>query len=441
MKKKIICIFIVLILAVFGGFFALRSFSISGKQMKLVQTEGAVRVSDETNQEKPVRKGMNLYSGYGVSTADASYAWIDLDKTKLLKMDESSSARLEKDGLKLKITMDCGDLFFCITKPLADDETLELTTSNMAMAVRGTTGIFRSISDNQSQLVLMEGKVTLADGQSISTGQVADLVLDEEGDASVFTRAVADGDVPEYVQSIIAENRDVKNKILSGGGRVDYMSEVELMAIYGDLIACYREALSGGRAEFGVENHPKYMQGIDNVTAFMQESETEPAYEGDFYGFQAKDPAALRGWQYAFLDINHDGYPELLIADNNLEKGYGIRDIWTTDGTAVNQVQMVPNSHQCWKLTANGYVANYEIAPHFDYRDVYYFEIAPSNGFGDCMAHTSEGSMGRPAWAGMVYDESGQQIFESESRDEFDAYIAENFPPIHDMSLNWRSFD
>lgn len=436
-KKRILLTIFILILMVSGGVFAFRSLSASAREMKLVKTDGKVHVSDEMKQEKHVKKNMNLYNGYGVGTETDSYAWIDLDKTKLLKLDESSSADLEKDGRKLRVRLVEGDLFFCVTERLGKDEELEFENSNTAMSIRGTTGIFRSISDDQSQLVLMEGSVELKDGQTVTTGQVADLLPDR----GVSMREIVSGDVPNYVLELIEENKDIKNKILSGGGRVDYMTEKELLAIYGDLLKCYRTALSGERMDYSATDYTRYMPDIDNISPFRQDSDTEPAYETGLNGFKARNSSDLRGWRYAFFDINHDGYPELLIADHTLGEGYGIRDIWTTDGAETKQVHWPPNSHNCWKITANGSVAQYEVNPHFDYRDVYYYTFDPASGQVESVAHTDEGSMGRPAWAGVVYDESNRRIFETESKEEFDRYIADNFPPVLDLSLNWRSFD
>lgn len=414
----------------------------SAREMKLVQTEGAVHVSDEENRDKPIRKNMNLYSGYGVDTETESYAWIDLDRTKLLKMDQSSSANLVKNGGRLKIDLEEGSIFFCVTKPLTDGEGLEFETSNMAMSIRGTTGIFRSISEDQSQLVLMEGDVTLADGKSLTTGQVADLVVGDDGVAEVTTRPVTDGDVPQYVLDLIAENEDVRNKILSGGGRVDYVSEEALMAIYGDLIKCYREALKGEEMDYSVTDYTRYLAEINNISAFVASHGVEPAYRPrpGLTGFEAEDPAALRGWQYAFFDINHDGYPELLIADNTLEEGSGIRDIWTTDGQEAKQVNWPANAAQCFKITANGYVAYVDAAEYLiTFKDRTCYQIDPTDGWGDCVAHIEEGVPGWTAWTGRVSDDIwGKVLFKTNDEEEFRAYVTENYPLVPDLSLNWR---
>lgn len=70
---------------------------------------------------------MNLYDGYQIGTETESYAWINLDAVKLLEMDEDSQIHLEKEDRHLKIQLDHGDLFFCVTEKLEKDESLEFT--------------------------------------------------------------------------------------------------------------------------------------------------------------------------------------------------------------------------------------------------------------------------------------------------------------------------
>ena len=56
--------------------------------MHLRKTEGTVGVSDDGGQAVEPREELGLFSGYGVDTQSKSYAWIDLDDVKLVKMDQ-----------------------------------------------------------------------------------------------------------------------------------------------------------------------------------------------------------------------------------------------------------------------------------------------------------------------------------------------------------------
>ena len=86
------------------------------------------------------QENLGLYSGYGVATQAESYAWIDLDEVKLAKLDAGSEIEIAKEGKKLEINVKSGNMFFNVTQPLADDETMDITTSTMMLGIRGTCG-------------------------------------------------------------------------------------------------------------------------------------------------------------------------------------------------------------------------------------------------------------------------------------------------------------
>lgn len=47
---------------------------------------------------------------------------------------------MRKSGKKLEMLLQSGDIFFNISQPLDDDETLNIRTSTMAVGLRGTSG-------------------------------------------------------------------------------------------------------------------------------------------------------------------------------------------------------------------------------------------------------------------------------------------------------------
>ena len=114
--------------------------SASAATMFLRKMEGSVTVSDAEGQSIEPAENLGLYSGYGMGTEAESFAWIDLDKVKLAKLDEYSEAAISKDGKNLSIEIQSGSLFFNVTEPLADDETMEIRTSSMMVGIRGTCG-------------------------------------------------------------------------------------------------------------------------------------------------------------------------------------------------------------------------------------------------------------------------------------------------------------
>ena len=133
--------------------------SAEAAMMRLMRTEGTVAVTSSTGRGLTVREEMRLHNGYGLETAEASYAWINLDDAKLVKMDAVSEISIRKSGKKLDILLDSGNLFFNVSKPLEEDETFHIRTSTMAIGVRGTCGWVKAVDQWTSQLYVLEGTV------------------------------------------------------------------------------------------------------------------------------------------------------------------------------------------------------------------------------------------------------------------------------------------
>lgn len=88
----------------------------------------------------PLLENLGLYSGYGINTHLVSYAWINLDDVKLTKLDQNSGIIIQKEGKALNIEIKSGSLFFNVTEPLGDDETMDIRTSTILVGIRGTCG-------------------------------------------------------------------------------------------------------------------------------------------------------------------------------------------------------------------------------------------------------------------------------------------------------------
>ena len=166
--------------------------------MHLRRTEGTVSVSDGGGKDVPVMENLGLYSGYGVGTRPASYAWIDLDDVKLAKLDQNSEIAIQREGKALDIELKSGSLFFNVTKPLEDDEAMNIRTSTMLVGIRGTCGWVEE-RDGLSRVYLLEGKVECTAGSrtvQINAGEMAELRADGEFLVDVFPA----GAVPDFVR-------------------------------------------------------------------------------------------------------------------------------------------------------------------------------------------------------------------------------------------------
>lgn len=108
--------------------------------IQLSKTEGTVSATNSAGRSISLIKNLRLFSGYHVLTKADSYAWLNLDSAKLLKVDASSETEVRKSGKKLEVLLCSGNLFFNVTEPLDDDETLNIRTSTTLTGVRGTCG-------------------------------------------------------------------------------------------------------------------------------------------------------------------------------------------------------------------------------------------------------------------------------------------------------------
>ena len=171
--------------------------------MKLARTEGEAVVRNEKARELEPFVDMNLYSGYQMETNPESYAWINLDDVKLIKMDQNSDIEIQKEGNSLEVFLNSGNLYFDISEPLADDETMDIRTSTMAVGIRGTCGWIEVPDSEHMRIYLLEGKVECMIGQEseeptaavISEGETAAMSV-EGGQAEITVKAFDMSDIP-----------------------------------------------------------------------------------------------------------------------------------------------------------------------------------------------------------------------------------------------------
>lgn len=218
--------------------------------MRLVKTEGTVEVADGQGSAVPIKEKLGLYSGYQVETDKESYAWIDLDSTKLTKLDMESEAQVQKDEDQLELIVNKGNIFFNVTQPLSGDETLNIRSSTMMVGIRGTCGWVSVRDQTYMRVYILEGTVECgvtspesgeAVTASVSSGEMAVLtfmdgkgdiavsrfdpsaipgfVLDEMEDNSLNER-VADSfgtDIQQWVQSVVTVTMPVTDLQMVNG--------------------------------------------------------------------------------------------------------------------------------------------------------------------------------------------------------------------------------
>ena len=295
--------------------------------MHLVKTEGTVQVADAAGKSVRLISNLGLYSGYGVTTQASSYGWILLDSTKLAKLDERSGVEVRKSGKQLELYVSSGGLFFNVTEPLADDETMNIRTSSMVVGIRGTRGWVEVENDEVMCVYLLKGRVECAAldkkgnvlaSEAIIAGEAA--MMESGGDITV-----AEFD-PEKVPDFVEEE-------LSGLGDLpDHWT--------------YDNALKGlAEACLLYAQNSSDITGIDRQINDKYASErfrinfTQPlTVHRDLGG---NPQTALSSYSYAYYDLDGDGMEELWLShDGQLALMYYIhyphtdsydaaqRDIW-----------------------------------------------------------------------------------------------------------------
>lgn len=179
----------------------------------LTKTEGELEIIDRRGKDVLPKEDLHLFDGYMMATHTLSYAWMDLDRERLVKMDQESQIEVQKERKKLEIVVQSGSLFFHIAKPLEEDESLDIRTSSMMVGIRGTCGWVEVVNDEGIMRVyLLEGKVecSTADRQEmVQAGEMAVLTEDGEVSVSPFTAQ----DIPDFVMEEIQEDEDLREAV------------------------------------------------------------------------------------------------------------------------------------------------------------------------------------------------------------------------------------
>ena len=224
--------------------------------MHLKRTEGTVSVSDDGGKDVAILYNLDLYSGYGVKTHSESYAWIDLDDVRLTKLDQESEIAIQQDGKALDIELKSGSLFFNVTEPLGDGETMSIRTSTMLVGIRGTCGWVVSNGERGAQVFLLVGTVeakAAGTGETVrvTAGNMAEVTVSENGEAAITVRPFIEEDTAPFVLTELENDAALSAAILEDSG-MDILNPPDpaerLMADYRRIIAS-RPILDNGAAE------------------------------------------------------------------------------------------------------------------------------------------------------------------------------------------------
>lgn len=138
-RNRIIIVLCSCFILLLGG--AAYAKNAEAETIRLENAEGTIHVKNAAGKEISVQNGMQIYSGYTITTEPKSYAYLSLDASKVVKADESTEITVNKEGKKLEIMVEEGSMFFNVTEKLSEDESMTVKTYNMSMSIRGTSGI------------------------------------------------------------------------------------------------------------------------------------------------------------------------------------------------------------------------------------------------------------------------------------------------------------
>ncbi|MCI8311236.1 MAG: FecR domain-containing protein [Lachnospiraceae bacterium] len=181
--------------------------SAKATSMHLVKATGTVDIFDEAGDSVTYMEELGLYSGYHINTNLESYAWIDLDRVKLTKMDAASEVEIQKKGKALEVVVHTGSLYFNITEPLLEDESLNIRSSTMMVGIRGTKGWVHAQDETHFYVFLLEGTVecqavnTEVYGNNIwevNAGEKAEFLCTEDRIEATIEPITA-SDIPAFV--------------------------------------------------------------------------------------------------------------------------------------------------------------------------------------------------------------------------------------------------
>ena len=158
------------------GPLAVAADSAAADTLRLEKTEGTVALTNKSGKELTILSSMKLFNGYGLETKLASYAWLSLDGTKAVKIDAGSKAEVRESGKKLEVNMKTGSLYFSVTAPLKEDESLNIRTSTMVTGIRGTCGWINVLGDKISEIYILEGEVIVTSFDPLTGESVTDKV-------------------------------------------------------------------------------------------------------------------------------------------------------------------------------------------------------------------------------------------------------------------------
>lgn len=199
-------------------------------KVRLADTDGTVTVTKPSGKTLTASKKLSLYTGYQVATGASSYAWISLDDSKAVKLDERSSVEIRSsdDGKQLEVLLLSGKLSTSVDKKLKSDEKMTVRTPNMVTGIRGTflvsTTTEQYLLSGAADVVCRDPATGKTHVQPLSAGERVSYVGAETAAAgqaqggAFVTEPVKEADVSGFVLTELAQNPQRTQEIFDASG-------------------------------------------------------------------------------------------------------------------------------------------------------------------------------------------------------------------------------
>lgn len=249
-------------------------------EMRLENYIGDITLQN-SNEDKPVVLGTRLVTGDSIETMLESNAFVLLDKSKVLRVNETSQIEITQNEKQYDIHLSKGTLFFNVTSTLTEEESLAFHTNNVVTGVRGTSGIIHFDPENQrTQIVVLTGTVTgttVSEEQTIQSGEMALVETLEDGTVTMTIYQLEDEHQLYYFSDTFID--DLQGDLSFEGESVPLSDMVRISSNPNTWVDLYIELLQN---------------------AYVEQEAFSAEHYGDVYN-------------YMLHDMNNDGVPELFL--------------------------------------------------------------------------------------------------------------------------------
>ena len=199
--------------------------------MRLIRTQGDVRILSAEGGSKPAAKNKRFESGdLLVTGVSDSLASVSLDDSKIVTLQTDSKAEFIKKSKQIELKLTKGALFFEVVQKLNADESFEIKTSTLTAGIRGTSGYIYYDEQGRDSITVTDGTVIITavnpdTGEikyaEVKGGQRLTVILynDRTTDSIDFEiEDLKEEDLNDFILKMLVENDKLLDKVCNETG-------------------------------------------------------------------------------------------------------------------------------------------------------------------------------------------------------------------------------